>query len=77
MVKLVVDYKSEKILGCHIIGPHASDLIAEVALAMRNDVGVRGIVKTIHTHPTLSEAVLEVAQGALGQAIHMPPQERG
>lgn len=77
MAKLVVESKTEKILGCHIIGPHAGDLISGAALAMRNDVGVRGIVETIHTHPTLSEAVLEVAQGALGRAIHMPPQERG
>ncbi|HBX22111.1 MAG TPA: dihydrolipoyl dehydrogenase [Desulfotomaculum sp.] len=76
LVKLVVDSKTEQLLGGHIVGPHAGDLIAEVALAMRNKVGVRGIVETIHTHPTLAEAVLETAQGALGLAIHMPPAER-
>lgn len=76
MVKLVVDSKTGQILGGHIVGPHAGDLIAEVALAMQNKVGVRGIMETIHTHPTLAEAVLETAQGALGLAIHMPPAER-
>jgi len=76
MVKLVVDSKTEQLLGGHIVGPHAGDLIAEVALAMQNKVGVRGIVETIHTHPTLVEAVLETAQGALGLAIHMPPVDR-
>ncbi len=76
MVKLVVDNKTEQILGGHIVGPHAGDLIAEVALAMQNKVGVKGIVETIHTHPTLSEALLETAQGALGLAIHMDPANR-
>jgi len=76
MVKLVVDSKTEQILGGHIVGPHAGDLIAEVALAMQNKIGVRGIVETIHTHPTLSETVLETAQGALGLAIHMDPVDR-
>lgn len=77
MVKLVVDSKTEQVLGGHIIGPHASDLIAEVALAMRNNIGARGIMETIHAHPTLPEAVLEVAQGTLGRAIHMSPPKKG
>jgi len=77
MVKLVVDGKTDQVLGGHIIGPHASDLIAEIALAMRNNIGARGIMETIHAHPTLPEAVLEVAQGAMGRAIHMSPPERG
>ncbi|KAF1085049.1 Dihydrolipoyl dehydrogenase [Sporotomaculum syntrophicum] len=76
MVKLVVDSKTEQLLGGHIVGPHAGDLIAEVALAMQNKIGIRGIVETIHTHPTLSEAVLETAQGVLGLAIHMDPVDR-
>jgi Pyruvate/2-oxoglutarate dehydrogenase complex, dihydrolipoamide dehydrogenase (E3) component, and related enzymes len=77
MIKLVVDIKTEQVLGGHIIGPHASDLIAEISLAMRNNIGVKGITETIHAHPTLPEAVLEVAQGVLGRAIHMSPPERG
>ena len=73
LVKLVVHEKTEEILGGHVIGPHAGDLIAEIALAMRHGIPARGIVETIHTHPTLSEGVLEAAQAACGQAIHMLP----
>lgn len=73
LVKLVVHQKTGVILGGHIIGPHAGDLIAEIALAMRQGIPARGIVDTIHTHPTLSEAVLEAAQAACGQAIHILP----
>lgn len=73
LVKLVVHEKTGEILGGHVIGPHAGDLIAEIALAMRHGIPARGIVETIHIHPTLSEAVLEVAQAACGQAIHILP----
>jgi len=73
MVKLMVHEKTGEILGGHVIGPHAGDLIAEIALAMRHGIPARGIVETIHTHPTLSEAVLEAAQAACGQSIHMMP----
>ncbi|MDH7478585.1 MAG: dihydrolipoyl dehydrogenase, partial [Syntrophomonadaceae bacterium] len=73
MAKLVVHKDTGEILGGHIIGPHASDLIAEIALAMRHGIPAKGIVETIHAHPTLSEAVLEVAQAACGQAIHILP----
>jgi dihydrolipoamide dehydrogenase len=73
MVKLVVHGKTGEILGGHVIGPHAGDLVAEIALAMRHGIPARGIVETIHTHPTLSEAVLEAAQAACGQAIHILP----
>jgi dihydrolipoamide dehydrogenase len=73
LIKIIVNQNSGDILGAHIIGAHASDLIAEFALAMRNGVKVQGIVDTIHTHPTMAEAVLEIAQAALGQAIHIIP----
>ncbi|NPV89500.1 MAG: dihydrolipoyl dehydrogenase [Firmicutes bacterium] len=73
LTKLIVHKETGQILGGHIIGPHASDLIAEIALAMRHGIPVKGIVDTIHTHPTLSEAVLETAQAACGQAIHILP----
>ncbi|NSW82643.1 MAG: dihydrolipoyl dehydrogenase [Syntrophothermus sp.] len=75
MVKLVVHEKNGQILGGHVIGPHAADLIAEIALAMRHHIPAKGIVETIHTHPTLSEAILETAQAACGQAIHILPGE--
>jgi dihydrolipoamide dehydrogenase len=76
LVKIVADAQTDRILGAHIIGPHAADLIAEIALAMRADVPSRLIMETIHSHPTLSEAVLEVAQALHGRAIHQLPQER-
>ena len=75
LVKIITDAATDRILGAHIIGPHAADLVAEIALAMRADLPSRTIMETIHSHPTLSEAVLEVAQALHGQAIHQPPQE--
>jgi len=73
LAKLIVNEKSGEILGGHIIGPHAGDLIAEVALAMRHNIPARGILETIHIHPTLSEAVFGAAQAACGQAIDILP----
>ncbi len=74
VVKLVVNTKTDDILGGHVIGAHASELVSEIALAMRNKVLSHGIVKTIHAHPTMSEAVLEIAQASTGQAIHILPK---
>jgi dihydrolipoamide dehydrogenase len=74
LVKIIAHAETDQILGAHIIGPHGADLIAEIALAMRTQAPARMILNTIHTHPTLSEAVLEVAQALHGQAIHQPPE---
>lgn len=73
MIKLVVNTETGDLLGGHAIGAHASDMIAEIALAMRNNIPVSGIIQTIHAHPTMAEAVLETAQAAAGQAIHILP----
>jgi len=73
LVKIIAHAKTDQILGAHIIGPHAADMIHELALAMRGGLPSRVIMETIHAHPTLSEAVLEVAQALHCQAIHMPP----
>lgn len=73
IVKIIIHAKTDRVLGAHIVGPHGADLIAEVALAMRAGLPAASIVETIHTHPTLSEAVLETAQALYGQAIHIPP----
>jgi dihydrolipoamide dehydrogenase len=75
LVKIIVQAQTDQILGAQIIGPHAADLISQIALAMRAALPSRAIMETIHTHPTLSEAVLEVAQALHGQAIHLPPEE--
>ena len=72
-VKIIADMETDTILGAHILGPHGADLIAEIALAMRGDLTARFVMDTIHTHPTLSEAVLEAAQTLHGQAIHGAP----
>jgi len=73
LVKIIIHAQTDQILGAHIIGPHAADLIHEIALAMRGGLTSRVIMETIHAHPTLSEAILEVAQALHGQAIHLPP----
>jgi dihydrolipoamide dehydrogenase len=77
LVKIIAHARTDQILGAHIIGPHAADMIHELALAMRGGLPSRVIMETIHAHPTLSEAVLEVGQALHGQAIHLPPGGNG
>ncbi len=72
IIKIVSDEISDRILGVHIIGPHASDIIHEAALAIRSGLKVRDIAKTIHAHPTLSEGLMEAAEDVRGEAIHVP-----
>lgn len=61
----------EKLLGVHIMGPHASDIIHEAALAISNNMKLEDIINTVHAHPTLSEAFSEAVMGLNGEAIHM------
>jgi dihydrolipoamide dehydrogenase len=70
-VKIVAEKKYDEILGVHIIGPRATELIAEAVMALRMEVTIEELVKTIHAHPTMSEAVGEAAHAAHGAAIHM------
>lgn len=74
MVKIISHAETDRILGAHIIGAHGADLISEIALAMKADLTARMVMETIHTHPTLSEAVLEVVQEIQGQAVHSVPE---
>lgn len=75
-IKVLAD-DNNKIIGVHIIGPHANDLIHEGALAIANELNVGHIAKTIHAHPTLSEAFAEATLGLNDQAIHMArPRKR-
>lgn len=68
--KIIADAKTGEVLGVHIIGPHASDLIAEAALAMSLEATVEEIAHTIHAHPTLPEVLMEGAEDWLGKGIH-------
>jgi dihydrolipoyl dehydrogenase len=70
-VKIVADKKYDEVLGVHIIGPRATELIAEAVLALRLECTVEELVKTIHAHPTLTEAVGEAAHAVEGAAIHI------
>ncbi len=70
-VKIVADKESELVLGVHIIGPEASDLISEAALAVEMGATLEDVGFTIHPHPTLPEAIMEAAEAAKGKAIHI------
>jgi len=70
-VKVVADKSSELVLGIHIVGPEASDLISEAALAIEMGATLRDIELTIHPHPTLPESIMEAAAAAKGRAIHI------
>lgn len=70
-VKIVAEKKYDEILGVHIIGPRSTELVAEAVMALRMEVTVEELVKTIHAHPTMSEAVGEAAHAAHGAAIHI------
>jgi len=70
-VKLIFDAKYGEILGGHIIGSEATELIAEVALARSLEATGESIIKTVHAHPTLSESIMEAAANAYGEAIHI------
>jgi dihydrolipoamide dehydrogenase len=70
-VKIVAEKKYDEVLGVHIIGPRATELIAEAVLALRLECTVEELVKTIHAHPTMSEAMGEASHAAHGAAIHI------
>ncbi|HET7434633.1 MAG TPA: dihydrolipoyl dehydrogenase [Thermoanaerobaculia bacterium] len=70
LVKYVVDAKYDEILGVHIVGPKATELIVEACAALELEATAESIAKTIHAHPTLSEALMEAAEDVAGHAIH-------
>jgi dihydrolipoamide dehydrogenase len=70
-VKVVADKKYDEVLGVHMIGPRSTELVAEGVLALRLECTVEELIRTIHAHPTFSEAVGEAAHAAHGAAIHM------
>ena len=71
----VIIGKYDEILGAHIIGPDATNLITEYSLAMRGELTADEIIETIHPHPTLSEGLREAVLAAEGRPIHIPPKQ--
>src|SRR3989441_7155756 len=69
--KVLADPETGKLLGAHIVGPRATDLIAEATLAVQNGLTLEQLDLTIHAHPTLPESLMEAALAAQGRAIHI------
>jgi dihydrolipoamide dehydrogenase len=69
-VKILADAETDRILGVHILGPMASDLIAEAVTAMEFSASAEDLARTVHAHPTLPEAVKEAALSVDGRSIH-------
>ena len=70
-VKFVADAQSDRVLGVHIIGPRAGDLIAEAGAAMEFGASSEDVARTCHAHPTLAEVLREAALAVDGRALHM------
>ena len=71
LVKIVSDAAAGEVLGVHIVGPHATDLIAEAVLGIRRRMTAADFSRAIHPHPTLAEAIMEAAMAVSDGAIHM------
>jgi dihydrolipoamide dehydrogenase len=70
-VKTIIDANTNEVLGVAIVGPEASDLISEAALAIEMCAFAEDVGLTIHPHPTLGESVMESFKHALGEAVHI------
>jgi dihydrolipoamide dehydrogenase len=70
-VKIVAEKKYDEVLGVHMIGPRSTELVAEATLALRLESTVEELIRTVHAHPTMAEAVAEAAHAAHGAAIHL------
>ncbi len=70
-IKIVSDKKYDEILGVHLIGPHATELLAEACVAMSHEATAESLANTIHAHPTVSESMMEAAEGVHDLTIHM------
>jgi len=73
-VKIVADATTGEILGAHLVGPEVTELLPELVLARNWELTPEEIARTVHAHPTLSEALMEAAHRVFGEAIHMPPK---
>ncbi len=77
LVKIIADAETDRILGAHLLGPQASELVAQAVIAMEFDASAEDLGLTMFAHPTLSEAVHEAALGVAGHAIHMVNRRKG
>ncbi|MPN36849.1 Dihydrolipoyl dehydrogenase [bioreactor metagenome] len=75
-VKVLAEKESHKIIGVHIMGPHASDIIHDGAMAIQNGLTVENIKESVFSHPTLSEVFYEAVCGCIGEAIHSLPKKK-
>ena len=76
LVKIIADAESHQVVGMHILGPHAGDLIMEGALAIQHGLTAEQLAHTVHPHPTLSEVVMEAAHGVFGNIVHQIKSNR-
>lgn len=76
MVKIIADAKTDRVLGCHIVGPSAADLAQSIVVAMEFSASAEDIGMTVFSHPALCEAVHEAALAVNGQAIHIQNRKK-
>ena len=70
-VKLIFDAKYGELLGAHMIGANVTEMIAEIVVARKLETTAHEIIKAVHPHPTMSEAIMEAAAAAYGEVIHI------
>jgi dihydrolipoamide dehydrogenase len=75
-VKWIADAATDQLLGAAAVGAHATELIHEATVAIRGELTARELGRTIHAHPTFSEAWMEAAHALHGEAIHAPPRRK-
>lgn len=76
LVKVIAHAETDRVLGVHIVGPHASELIGQAVMALEFEASAEDIMRTVFAHPTLSEAIHEAALGVDGRALHIPPRRK-
>jgi dihydrolipoamide dehydrogenase len=76
-IKIIAKSSNEEVLGVHILGAHASELISEGSMAIHSRATLGDISRLIHPHPTLSEILMEAASDGRSEAIHLPPKLTG
>jgi dihydrolipoamide dehydrogenase len=76
MVKIITEKKYGEVVGAAILGPHATDLINEIGVAIQMEATFEEIAHTIHAHPTIAESIMEAALDVDAKAIHMPKKKK-